>query len=61
LVSPPANTTPPPLYLHPKWYPFPFTVHYFWPGPIGLSSNVVHYIENKGLFMAHPNGQPRPI
>lgn len=26
-----------------KWYPIPYKVHWFRPGPIGLWSEVMHY------------------
>ena len=46
------------LLLHPRGHPFPFIVHYFWPGP---RSKVVHYRGNRVPFGGHPLSRPRAI
>jgi hypothetical protein len=34
----------------PKWHPISYIVHYFWPEPIELRSNVVYYLGNRVPF-----------
>jgi hypothetical protein len=38
-----------------KWHPIPCIVNYLSPGPIGLWSNVVHYIEDRPFWKDHMN------
>jgi hypothetical protein len=41
-----------------KWHHFPFIVHYFWPGPIGVWSKEMHYIGNRLLSGMHTKWYP---
>ena len=36
--------------LHSKYHSIPYIVHYFWLGPMGLRSKVLHYIGNRVPF-----------
>ena len=36
--------------IHPQWHPIPYIVHYFWLGPIGFWSKVVHSKGNRESF-----------
>lgn len=38
----------------PRWHPIPYVVRYFWSGPKGLWSRVVHYVGNGLPFGTHP-------